>query len=162
MTNEVSLYAQDTILLRLAREIAIDLYDIETILTNAKVDQTQWERIQRDPRFVKLLESEVLAWHAAGNTHERTKLKAGALLEEFLPEANARIHDGAEPLSSKTELVKTLASIAGMGGARAGQGEGPVAERFTVTINLGADHKLEFSNELPPKVIEGEVLKEVK
>jgi hypothetical protein len=157
--SEVSLYQQDTVLLRLAREIAIDLFEIETILANNKITRNEFDRIKEDPRFIRLLESEVLAWNAAGNTQERTKLKAGALLEEFLPEANARLHDKSEPLSSKTELMKALARIAGMGNER-GQVEGAAGERFTVTINLGADHKLEFSKTVTPKVIEGEVNKE--
>lgn len=155
MVSEVTVYSSDTVLLRLAREIAIDLFDIETILIRAEIDRNQFERIKKDPRFQRILESEVVAWNAAANTHERTKLKAGALLEEFLPEANARIHDKGEPLSSKTELVKTLARIAGMGNERA-PNEGVAGERFTVTINLGADHKLEFSNTVTPKVIEGD------
>lgn len=161
MVEAVSLYEKDTLYLRIAREIAIDLYEIETILKNNQIDPGTFERIKVDPRFLKLLESEVLAWHSAGNTLERTKLKAGALLEEFLPEANARIHDKAETLSAKTELVKTLARIAGMGLDRA-QVDGLSGERFTVTINLGADHKLQFNNTVTPKVttIEGEVVKE--
>jgi hypothetical protein len=159
LASEVSLYEQDTVLLRLAREIAIDLFPIETILANNKIDQTQFERIKTDPRFLKLVESEVMAWNAAANTHERTKLKAGALIEEFLPEAHGRLHDGKEPLSAKTELLKALARIANMGNER-GQGEAGAGERFTVTINLGADQKLEFSKSVTPKVtqvIEGTV-----
>lgn len=160
MAEAISLYSQDTLYLRVAREIAIDLYDVETILKNNKIDQSDFERIKKDPRFLALLESEVSAWNSAGNTLERTKLKAGAMLEEFLPEANTRIHDKAETLSAKTELLKALMRIAGMGERVAG--DAPTGERFTVTINLGSDHKLKFDNAVTPKVIEGEVVKEVE
>jgi len=154
-----SLYEQDTIYLRIAREIAIDFHDIKTILKNNNIDPIKFEQFRRDPRFLRLVEAEVLAWNAATNIAERTKLKAGALIEEFLPEANARIHDAGETLAAKNELIKTLARIAGMGNERVA-GEAGGGERFTVTINLGADHKLEFNNTLPPKVIEGHVVKE--
>jgi hypothetical protein len=157
VTSPPSLYVQDTLLLRVAREIAINLHDIETILSNNQISPEAWERIKSDPRFQRLLDGEVQAWHAAGNTTERTKLKAGALIEEFLPEANARLHDRGESLAAKTELMKTLARVAGMGERAAI--EGASGGGFTVTINLGADHKLEFQKAaLPSKVIDGEVL----
>lgn len=155
MASEVSVYSRDTDLLRLAREIAAQLFDTEEILERNQIDPARFEEIKLDPNFQRYLASEVQAWNAAGNVHERTKLKAGMLLEEFLPEANARIHDPKETLTAKTELVKTLTRIAGMGLDRANI-EGGGGEKFTVTINLGADHKLEFSNTVTPKVIEGE------
>jgi len=150
-----NIYEQETEYLKLAREIAVDLYDIETILKRNKIDRNQFDRINRDPRFQRLLDSEITAWNSAGNTLERTKMKAGALIEEFLPEANARIHDTKETLAAKNELVKTLTRIAGMGLERANI-EGMGGERFTVTINLGADQKLQFQNTVTPKVIEHE------
>lgn len=155
-----TVYEQDTKYLRIAREIAIDLYPLETILEHNQINPKDWERIKVDPRFLRLVDAEVVAWNAATNTLERTKLKAGALLEEFLPEANSRIHDRSESLSSKTELVKTLARVAGMGLDRA-QIEGGGGEKFSVTINLGADQKLQFQHEVTPKVIEAEVMKEL-
>ena len=142
--------------MRIAREIAIDLYPIETILKNNQIDPDQFEKIKADPRFLRLLDSEVSAWNAANNTLERTKLKAGALIEEFLPEANQRIHDPDETLTAKNELIKTLTRIAGMGLDRANI-EGMGGEKFSVTINLGAQ-KLEFKHEVTQKTIEGEVL----
>jgi hypothetical protein len=148
-----SIYGRETDILRLAREIAIDLHDIETILKNHNLTAKDWEVIKDDPRFSSLLKSEVEAWSAAGNTHERTKLKAGAVIEEWLVEANARLYDTGETLPAKTELVKTLAKIAGMG-ERAST-EGNTSERFSVVINLGADQlSFEKTREVSPKVID--------
>ena len=160
MADSDSPLLKDAKYLRIAREIAIDLFDIETILENNEVDRNEFERVKTDPHFQRLLAAEINAWQSAGNTIERTKLKAGALLEEFLPEANARIHDKGETLTAKTELAKLLARIAGMGLERASI-EGGGGERFTVTINLGADQKLQFQNTVTPKVIEHDPL-EVK
>jgi hypothetical protein len=140
--------------LRLAREIAKDLNDIETILKTYQIEPKQWDAIKDDRRFCALLESEIADWNAAGNTHERTKLKAAALVEEFLVEANTRLHDRAEGLAPKTELLKSLMRIAGMG-ERSGDAAAGSGERFHITINLGADQKLNFVKTVTPKVIEG-------
>jgi hypothetical protein len=147
-------YSTDVQFLRIAREIAMDLNDVETILKNYQLTSKDWEKLKADPRFLVLLEAEIVAWNGAGNTHERTKLKAGSLIEEWLLEANQRIHDPKELLSAKTEVVKLLARIAGMGSERT-DGAAGGGERFSVTINLGADHKLKFDNTVTPKVIDG-------
>ena len=136
----------------------MNIYEIETILENNKINSNEFGSIKSDPEFSRLLDSEVRAWNSASNTLERTKLKAGAMIEEFLPEANKRIHDGGENLPAKTELVKVLAKIAGMSDRDVtGAGNG---ENFSVTINLGADQKLHFDKS--SRTIEGEVLQESK
>lgn len=158
MTGQVSLYELDTAYLKVAREIAVNFHDTETILSRHGIGPAEWERIKKDERFLRLLDAEVQAWNSATNTHERTKAKAAALIEEFLPEANQRLHSTSENLPAKVELLKTLVKVAGMGEREVGVGTG---SGFTVTINLGSDHKLEFQKtSLPHKVIEGEVLNE--
>lgn len=148
-------YDRDTKILRLAREIAVDHDDLETILERHQIEPKDWEDIRRDPRFLQILESEVAAWNSALNTHERTKLKAAALIEEWLPEANARLHDSKENLPAKVELGKLLARIAGMGLNGVGV-EGGGAEKFSVTINLGGDAQLKFTKDLPLQAIEAQ------
>jgi hypothetical protein len=103
------------------------------------------------------LTSEVEAWGAALNTSERLKLKAAAMLEEWLPELNNRLHDGQEALPAKIEGAKMLTRIAGIGVP--GVAEGGAGERFTVTINLGnSAAPIEISKQIAPKIIEGEVI----
>ena len=147
----------DLSLVKLAREIAMDIQPLETILKQHSITDEKWEELQRNGRFQALLGSEVEAWNTALNTHERVKLKAAAMMEEWLPELNNRIHDRDEALPAKIEGGKMLAKIAGMG--LPGQAEGVQAERFTVTINLGPQvAPLEFTKEVNAKVIEGEVV----
>jgi hypothetical protein len=146
------------LLVRLAREIAIDHYPLETILERYQVSTEQWETIKVSPRFTALLEVETADWHGALNTNERTKLKAAAMIEDFLPEAHARMHDASETLPSKTELAKLVAKIAGMGERTDINGVGS-SEKFSVTINLGADQQLQFAKQVTPKVIEVEAIK---
>ena len=148
------LYAQETLIVRLAREIAIDLNDVETILKNYDIDDETWSKLSTSPQFLERLRSELAEWNDAKNTHERAKLKAGALIEEWLLEANKLLHSSEESLDGKVKLGQLLTKIAGMGNEAVVTGGG--GERFQVTINLGADHKLKFDKALP--VIEGEII----
>jgi hypothetical protein len=146
-------YERDTLFLRLARELAINLYDTESVLKANNIDPKEWGAISKDRRFVKLLKSEMEAWNAANNTPERVRLKSAMLVEEWLLEANKLAHDGSQTLTARIELMKLLKSLGGLGVDRA---EGSIGERFSITINLGADQKLQFDKQLPHKVIEHE------
>lgn len=145
----------DLRLIMIAREIAIDHFELEDILSRYEINQEEWERISSLPRFTELLRSETEAWQAARNTHERTKLKAAALIEHWLPEASARMFDPKEPLPAKNETAKLVARIAGMG-LNSADIQGGGGEKFSVTINLGQDHKLQFAHQVTPQVIEHE------
>ncbi|MGZ5095546.1 MAG: hypothetical protein ACXWCH_30895 [Burkholderiales bacterium] len=88
------------------------------------------------------------------NTPERVKVKAAAMLEEWLPELNNRLHDGDESLTAKIEGGKMLTKLAGMDG-RADVAVG--GERFTFTINLGAAAApITIEKDVTPKVIDHE------
>lgn len=156
MTNVTvkSSYSTDLIV-RLAREIAMDIRELDEILKHYSISAKAWDKIQRSPRFKAVLEQEVTEWNTALNTQERVKVKAGAMLEEWLPELNARLHDKEELLSAKNEAGKLLARLADLGLSKtdvAGAGE-----KFSVTINLGSDSQLKFEKTAPTvKVIEHE------
>lgn len=152
-TNPLIPHGSNMIYVKVAREIAIDHYDIQTVLNRYGITPDMWEFMQNDPRFTRVLQSEIADWQAANNTQERTKLKAAALLEEWLEEANKRLHHPNEALPAKVQLATLLSRIAGMGSNGAGVEGG--GERFSVTINLGADQKLEFTKDVTSKVIEG-------
>lgn len=153
VTTELTSSSNDVIMLKLAREIAMDIQSIEDILKHHEVDDGQWEEIQQNPRFKSYLRGAVEEWQSATNTAERVKLKSMAFVEEALPEFFARAHDPKEPLAAKTEVLKTIAKFAGVGGSV----EGAVAgEKLTVTINLGADNQLRIERDVTPQVIEGD------
>lgn len=147
----------DLLLVKVAREIAIDHFSLETILEHNQITPETWDKIKSMPRFQQLLVAEISAWQSAINTTERAKLKAAALIEEWLPEAATRLFDQREPLNHKTELGKLVARIAGIGVGPMGV-EGGAGEKFSITINLGADQKLKVEKQLPPKVIDAEVV----
>lgn len=142
----------EILLLKLAREIAMDIRPVEEILETHKIAGDDWYEIQKNPYFQGILSSEVQAWQSANNTSERVKLKTLAMVEEALPEFHARMHDPKEPLPAKTDVLKTIAKFAGIGNANVDASMG--GERLSVTINLGADHQLRIEKEVTSKVID--------
>jgi hypothetical protein len=152
-TPELASSNHDVTMLKLVREIAMDIQPIDDILKNHAVDAEKWEEIQQNPRFKQYLRNAMEEWQSATNTAERVKLKSLAFVEEALPEFFARAHDPKELLSAKTEVLKTIAKFAGVGGAVEGAVSG---ERMVVTINLGADNQLRIERDVTPQVIDGE------
>ena len=142
---------RDITLVQLAREIAIDHLNNEEILKLYSITQEEWEVIKSNKRFQTLLEQEILAWQSATNTAERTRLKAGAIIEHWMPEANMRLHSSDETLPAKVELAKMVSRIAGLD--RVEGSSGPSGAGFSVTINLGGGDKVKF-DALPTKVID--------
>lgn len=132
----------DQLLIKLAREIAMGIRNLDSILEYAGVGQDLWETIQANTRFQQLLQSMTDEWNGVLNTHERVKLKSSAIIEEWLPEAFVRLHDRGEILSQKVELAKTITRLAGMGLDRASVEGG--SERFSLVINIGdgVEHKV--------------------
>lgn len=141
-------------LLQIAREIAMDIRPVGEILATHNVTEAQWAAIQANPRFQTYIESEAASWHGSLNTHERVKLKAAAMLEEWLPELNQRMHDRSESLNAKIEAGKLARDLAGF--AKNGVGVEGLGEKFSVTINLGQDASLKFEKQLPPVIIDAE------
>lgn len=153
LVEQTSSY-NDVKLLRLAREVAMDIVPLTQILEQHQIDQNEWEGIAKHPHFQSLLASERQAWESATNSEERVRFKSLAMIEEALPEFYARMHDAREPLTAKTEVLKTIARFAGVGNNSFDSSVS--GEKLSVTINLGADHQLKIEKELPAKVIEGE------
>ena len=145
---------EDAFLVSLAREVAINIRPIEDVLKVYGLSFAQWDALKDTQRFNDLVDQHLVEWESAKNTHERTKVKAAVMVESWLPEAWARMHDQTETLNSKTELAKLVTRIAGMGLDRtldAGAG----GEKITVTINLGAGgEQLKFEQNFTPKVID--------
>lgn len=143
--------------LKLAREIAMNFYDIDTILEHHGITSAQYEELRSNPYFQALVRSAIEAWAAAANTNERVKLKAAGMLEEWLPEAHARACDPKESLSAKVEVMKLVKSLTGFGVTGASESAG---ERLSVTINLGGDAALKYEKVIQPKLIDGEVVEQ--
>lgn len=134
--------------LKVAREIAADIRPIEDILKLHGLNDRDWQRLKDEPRFHVALRDAVTEWQGVANTADRVRVKSLAFVEEALPEFYARAHDPKESLAAKTEVLKTIAKIAGIS-ERAAAGD-MSGTRMSVTINLGADHKLTFEKDITP------------
>lgn len=143
---------EDGMYVQLAREIAMDIDTIESILLRARVTETQWNEIKENAYFQQLLKSAVQEWQGASNTAERVKLKALACIEVAMPEFFARMHDKSEALPAKVKSLEVFANLAGMSKGNV-QAAGP-GERFSVTINLGQDQQLKVSAPATPQIID--------
>lgn len=122
-------------MLRVAREIAMDIHTLGEILKNNNVTVAEWERMKINPRFTALLSANMAEWHSASNVQERVRLKSAYVLEEYLPDLNRSLNDGTVALSAKVEAVKLLAKVAGVD--RGPNDVGESGPKFSVVINLG-------------------------
>jgi hypothetical protein len=142
MNNSLSLPPEedlDTVMRKVARDLAMGIYEIEQILEARSVTTSDFHYWKTHPRFLEYLRSEREAWSAATNTAERTKLKASIVMEEFMVNAHTELANTKTPLNQRVELGKLLAKIAGMGEPRVfgGGGGGNGAPTFQLQINIG-------------------------
>jgi hypothetical protein len=152
MDTKISPSNSDLDLVRLAREIAMDILPLETILKQYDITDETWSKLQANSKFRILLSNEVEAWSTALNTRERVVVKSAAMIEEWLPELNSRIHDATEPLASITKAGELLAKMAGIGTDK--DIAAVVGERFVINISMGPkSDPLEFAKDVTSKVI---------
>jgi hypothetical protein len=141
--------SDDVILVQLAREVAMEISELETILKRYEITSDEWTTISQSNRFHSLLQSSIAEWHSATNTAQRIQIKSASMMELWLEEAYRILNDKTENLPAKVELAKLVSSFAGIGRHAANasdQGSG-----ITITINLGAD---KFEKTVTSKVIE--------
>lgn len=144
----VILAGDDSLYVRLARDIAIEMHPIDELKARYGLTDDAWVDITTNLRFIDLLVAERTAWLAATNTHERVKLKAASMVEEWLPELYSRMHDPKEALNAKVEAGKLAARLAGMGLPTPSL-EG-VGDRIAININLGADNQIKLVRDVAP------------
>lgn len=156
------LLQRDVDVLRFARELAIDHWDIDDLLDRYQLRYDDFRLLFEFPRFAQLIASEEESWASAKNTHERVRLKSAALIESYLEQAAKELHDANQGLVAKTGLAKLIGSFAGLG-VDESRGKGMASgSGFSITINLGADRKLSIDvgsgdEEVPTLESEGAV-----
>lgn len=133
---------RESLVRSLAREVAMDIFDLETILKNHSLSDDEYAEICEMPSFKIMLEDATREWNAVTSTEERVRYKMLVGLEESLHEMLAMMTDGREPMSARVEMFKALQRGSGMHE----RGEVGTADRVQISINLGAD--------TPPIVIE--------
>lgn len=132
---------------QLANEMAKDIVDPIDILKQLNITSEQYEEI-RDTRAYKIMYAEACAeWQGANNTQKRVKLKAAATVEVVMHEFYRDLRNTTETLSARTELLKTLARIGGLGNPE------PIQQK-----NMGQFFKLEIhiDGKQSPIIVGGE------
>lgn len=125
-----------------ARNLAMGIYELPKILEMCGVKVSQFHTWKNHPRFTSYLKNETEAWNAAQNTAERTKLKAGIVMEEWIAETYMELKDRKIALNHRVELGKLVAKIAGMGENSGGfsAGLGGTGGGFSLQINIAPGH----------------------
>jgi hypothetical protein len=121
-------------LARLAREIAMDMLDVPTILRLNEVTDQDWERIQNNPQFVSMLNAMARDFQSVQNTKERVKLKASTGVEAVLETILEDVVDRDIPLGQRIEAMKMLAKLGELGEQKEGGGAG---EKVSIQIHIG-------------------------
>lgn len=119
----------------LAREIAMDIFPIETILAVHKLTEAEWAQIQTIPKFQEMLNGLIIEWNSADSTRARVRVKAATGLEMQLEQLIRDAGDPDIPLGQRTEAFKFLARIGEIDTTNilAGGGGGG----FNITLNIG-------------------------
>lgn len=149
---------------RLAREIARDLSDVSAICEQYKITDEQYQRCLHSPIFQRRLEEELDIWNASTPLAavERIKVKAGAMIEEALPEVYQMLHDKDQPMAAKIRALEWASKMAGIGetvslgalppGVASGSGPG-----LQFNIFIGGQKQTFQQQDVQPVVVEGEV-----
>jgi hypothetical protein len=137
---------KDVHVIKLAREVAIDHYPLDAILERYGVSSEDWEALQEYPRFQEILNYERQQWHGALNTNARVRLKSATIIEEWMEEADAHLHDKSGSLGQKVELVKLLGKFAQLETPPVGLDASGGSGRVTINISMGPK-KVEYEDE---------------
>lgn len=152
MPTPAKLAYTDSTLIKLARELVMEIHDPAEIFTMLEIRQEDWVKIQKLPVFIQYLTSFQNEWNSTLNTEQRVKIKSAYMIEAWLEEANSRMHAIGETLPAKTELAKLVSRLAGQGFSTTNV-EGN-AESVKITINLGSDTPLKIEKDVTPRVID--------
>ena len=147
-----------TELVKLAREIVMDIKDADVVLGHYHLSREQYDWLKENHAFFKqALHVSTIEWNSALTTSERIKLESAAILEDALPRLGARMVNQAEGLPGVVEAAKLFAKIAGLGEKEAA--DRAPGEKFSININLGGDDRLTYKSPEPITVVIDDVTK---
>lgn len=117
----------------LAREIAMDIFELDQILQIHQLSVEEWERIQKNQQFQQMLRGLIGEWQSAANTRERVRIKAATGIEMHLEELITSLGDEAIPLGQRVEAAKFLARLGELDNTR----EFAAGGAFQINLNIG-------------------------
>jgi hypothetical protein len=133
----------------LARDLAMNVKDVPDVLKDYGITEEMAHELEQIEFFRHALETAIIEWNGPKNTPARVGLNSAALLEKGLTVIGARMMNREEPLTAAVDAGRLLAKLAGIGEK---EKEASDAERFVITINLGADEKIKIDKPIAKDV----------
>jgi hypothetical protein len=129
-----------TALAKLANEMVMGIRNYKTIFADFGITEEDYYEILKNDYYRKIKDQIAIEWNATTSTGDRLTLQGKAGSEVLLPVMLQRALSPTEPLTSVIDALKMAAKIGGIGESKTANA-GNLAERFVITINLGADTK---------------------
>lgn len=120
----------------LVRDLAVNMYDLDYILTKHKLSQQEYDALCENEFFKRAMEVAAVEWNSPMSTHKRLAMQASIGLEDAMPLMAARMLKQSEPVANIVELAKIFTKIAGVGEEKT---QAAPTEKFHITIDLGGD-----------------------
>ena len=122
----------------IARELAMDINEMDEILAMYHLTEEDFEKLKVDPDFQAVFDATLLEWQAATNTEKRVKVKAASSIENSLLNLHSAANDKSQPLHHRVLAMQFIAKLAGLAEPESkGGASGP---GFSITINMGGGH----------------------
>jgi hypothetical protein len=137
----------------LARELVTHIRAPHLTYSDFGISAMQFEQhVQSNEFFKKCFIASLEEWNSVKSIEQRIQYKSRAIIEDSLPKLGADITDDNEALPARVQAATFIAKMGGMGDDRREIAPG---EKFTITINLGADTVQTFDKTTGhPKVID--------
>jgi hypothetical protein len=124
-------------LAKLAREMAMAVRSYKDIFADFEISEEDYYQIEKNEFYKRAKAQFAIEWNSALSATDRVKIISASYLEQMLPVLGAKATNPTENLGAATEIAKLFSRNAGIG---EGKGDArSAAERFVITINLGAD-----------------------
>jgi hypothetical protein len=122
---------------QLAREMVMGIRNYQAIFADFNISEEDYYEIAKTDYYKKIKDHLTVEWNSTVSTADRIRLQGQAGTEVLMPVAIKRALQATEPLTSIIETMKMVAKIGGIGEVKVNPQS--AADRFVITINLGAD-----------------------
>jgi hypothetical protein len=127
----------ETSMAQLASEMAMNIRNYKAIFKDFGITEEDYYEISKHPFFIRAKEQFALEWNSTMSAADRVRLISASYAEQALPVMGRRMMDPTEPLDRALNTFKQMCANAGIGNDKAAPQN--AADRFVITINLGAD-----------------------
>lgn len=139
---------------KLARELVLAMKPRADVLSDFGLTEETAKAIEEHEFYKRVFEATCIEWNSALSVDQRLRVQSLTILEDGLTKVGARMTNADEALPGVVQLANLLTKIGGIGERT----EAKPGEKFTITINLGADVQTFEKTVGEPRPIDVEVL----